>query len=91
MLGELTWEEESHGGLDFATAKSAFLVVAYELAAFKSDSLEGVVDEGVHDAHATLANSSVWVDLLKDSVDVERECFRTLLGLWLACRCTVGL
>ena len=64
VLGEFTWEEKSDAGLDFATAKSAFLVVADELAAFKSDSLEEVVDEGVHGFHATLADSSVWVDLL---------------------------
>ena len=90
MLGELTWEEESHGGLDFATAESALLVVAYELAAFKSDTFEGIVDEGVHDAHASLADSGIWVDLLEDSVDVEGECLRALLGLWLGRRGTVG-
>ena len=70
VLGEFTREEESDGSLDFATAKSALFVVTDELAALKSNTLEGVVDERVHDAHASLANSSVWVDLLKDSVDV---------------------
>ena len=91
MLGEFTWEEKSDGGLDFATAESAFLVVAYELAAFEGDTLEGVVDERVHDAHASLADSGVWVDLLEDSVDVEGEGLCALLCLWLGSRGTVGL
>ena len=91
MLGEFTWEEKSDGGLDFATAESAFLVVAYELAAFEGDTLEGVVDERVHDAHASLADASVWVDLLEDSVDVEGEGLCALLCLWLGSRGTVGL
>ena len=90
VLGEFTWEEKSDAGLDFATAKSAFLVVADKLAAFESDTLEGVVDERVHDAHASLADSGIWVDLLEDSVDVEGECLRALLGLWLGRRGTVG-
>ena len=30
VLGELTWEEESHGGLDFAGGEGVLLVVADE-------------------------------------------------------------
>ena len=70
MLGELTWEEESDGGLDLTGGEGVLLVVADELAALKSDTFEGIVDERVHDAHASLADSSVWVDLLEYSVDV---------------------
>ena len=89
VLGEFTREEKSDGGLDFATAKSALLVVADELAGLKGNALEGVVDEGVHDAHAPLADSGVWVDLLEDTVDVKGEGFRSLLGL-LGGTSTVG-
>jgi hypothetical protein len=70
MLGELTWKEKSDGSLDFAAAKSALLAVPDELAGLKGDALEGIVDEAVHDAHGTLGDSGVWVDLLEDSVDV---------------------
>ena len=81
MLGELTWEEESDGGLDLAGGESVLLVVSDEAGALGSDLLEDIVDERVHDAHGSLGDASLWVDLLEDSVNVDREGFGSL-SLW---------
>ena len=78
VLGELTWEEESDGGLDLAGAEGVLLVVADEAGALSSDLLEDIVDEGVHDAHGSLGDASLGVDLLEHSVDVDREGFGSL-------------
>ena len=59
------------------------LVVSDKLGGLKGDLLEDVVDERVHDAHGSLGNSSLWVDLLEDSVDVDREGFNSLSGVSL--------
>ena len=81
VLGELTWEEESDGGLDLAGGESVLLVISDESGTLSGDLLEDIVDEGVHDGHGSLGDSSLWVDLLEDSVDVDREGFASLL-LW---------
>ena len=73
MLGELTWEEESDGGLDLSGGESVLLVVSHKLAGLRGDLLEDVVEEGVHDAHGSLGDASLWVHLLEDSVDVDGE------------------
>ena len=73
MLGELTWEEEANGGLDLAGGEGVLLVVAHEAGALSGNLLEDVVDERVHDAHASLGDAGLWVHLLEDSVDVDRE------------------
>ena len=73
VLGELTGEEEADGSLDLAGGEGVLLVVADELGGLKSDLLEDVVDERVHDAHGSLGDTGVGVDLLEDSVDVHRE------------------
>ena len=51
MLGELSGEEESHGGLDLSGGEGVLLVVADEAGRLAGDLFEDVVDEGVHDAH----------------------------------------
>ena len=71
VLGKLTWEEESDGGLDLAGGESVLLVVSDESGTLSGDLLEDIVDEGVHDGHGSLGDSSLWVDLLEDSVDVD--------------------
>ena len=73
MLGEFTWEEESHGSLDFAGRESVLAVVSHKAGGLSGDLLEDVVDERVHDAHGSLGDAGLWVDLLEDSVDVNRE------------------
>ena len=57
------------------------LVVSDELGSLSGNLLEDVVDERVHDAHGSLGDSSLWVDLLEDSVDVDGEGFNSLLLL----------
>ena len=72
MLGELTGKDESDGGLDFPGREGALLGVPGQLGGFGGDSLEDVVDEGVHDAHASLGDTGVGVHLLEDLVNVRR-------------------
>ena len=73
MLGELTGEEEADGSLDLAGGEGVLLVVADETGRLGGDLLEDVVDERVHDAHGSLGDAGLGVDLLEDSVDVDRE------------------
>ena len=73
VLGELTGEEETDGGLDLSGGEGVLLVVADELGGLEGDLLEDVVDEAVHDLHGSLGDASLGVDLLEDSVDVHRE------------------
>ena len=79
VLGELTGEEKADGGLDLAGGESVLLVVADETGGLAGDLLEDIVDEGVHDAHGSLADASLWVHLLEDTVDVDREGLGSLL------------
>jgi len=73
VLSELTGEEETDSGLDLSGGESVLLVVADEAGSFSGGLLEDVVDERVHDAHGLLGDTSLGVDLLEDSVDVDRE------------------
>ena len=77
MLGELTGEDEAHGGLDLPGGDGGLLVVAGELGSLGGDLLEDVVDEGVHDGHGLGGDAGVGVDLLENLVDVD------LVGLGL--------
>ena len=85
MLGKLSGEHEADGGLDLSGGEGGLLVVGGELAGLGGDALEDVVDEGVHDAHGSLGDTSLWVDLLEDSVDVDGEGLGSL-GLLLSRR-----
>ena len=73
VLSELTGEEESDGGLDFAGGESVLLVISDKLGGLRGELLEDVGNEGVHDAHGSLGDTSLGVDLLEDSVDVDGE------------------
>merc|ERR1712178_536366 len=73
VLGELTGEEEAHGGLDLSGGESVLLVVAHEAGGLTGNLLEDVVDERVHDGHGLLGDASLGVDLLEDTVDVDGE------------------
>ena len=73
MLGELTWEEESDGGLDLTGGESVLLVISDESSTLSGDLLENIVDERVHDAHGSLGDTGLGVHLLEDTVDVDRE------------------
>ena len=79
VSGELSGEDESDGGLDLTAGEGLSLVVSDESGGFSGDSLEDIVDEGVHDAHGLLGDSDLGVDLLEDSVDVDGEGLNSLI------------
>ena len=79
MLSELSGKEESDGSLDLSGGESVLLVVSDELSRLGGNLLEDIVDEGVHDGHGFLGDSSLWVNLLEDSVDVDGESLGSLL------------
>jgi len=60
--------------------------VVAQLRGLVGDSLEDVIDKGVHDAHGLARDTSVWVDLLQDLVDVDGIGFLPSLStLFLVC------
>ena len=71
VLGQLTGEEEPDSGLDLPGGDGGPLVVVGKLAGLSSDPCEQVVDKRVHDAHGLGGDTSVWVHLLQDLVDVD--------------------
>ena len=75
VSGEFSWQDELDGWLNFSWRKGPPLVEPDELGAFGGDSVEGVVDEGVHDVHGLFGDTDVGVDLLEDFVDVDGEGF----------------
>ena len=87
MLSEFSWEEESDSSLDLSGGESVLSVVSDESGGLLGDLLEDVVDERVHDAHGSLGDSGLGVNLLEDSVDVDGEGLGSLvssLSLWLS-------
>ncbi len=75
MLGEFSWEEELYCSLDFSGGEGSSFVVSDQLGGFEGDSFKQVVDEGVHDVHGFLGDTSFGMHLLEDFVDVDREGF----------------
>ena len=71
VLGQLTGEEEPDSSLDLPGGDGGPLVVVGKLGGLSSDPCEQVVDKGVHDAHGLGGDTSVWVHLLQDLVDVD--------------------
>ena len=81
VLGKLSWEEESDSSLDLSGGESVLSVVSDESGGLLSDLLEDVVDEGVHDGHGSLGETSLRVDLLENSVDVDSKGFGSVSSL----------
>ena len=79
MVGKVSWKDELDGSLDVGGGKSDLLLVSGELGGLNSDSLEDIVDERVHDSHTLLGDSDVTVDVLENSVDVDRVRIELLL------------
>ena len=71
VLGQLTGEEQTDGGLDLPRGNGGPLVVVSQTAGLGGDALEDVVHERVHDGHRHATDTTVGVDLLQDLVDVE--------------------
>ncbi len=67
-----------------ATGDSRAFVVVSQTGGFRSNTLENVVDERVHDAHGFTRDSSVWVDLLQNLEDVDGIRFLPLLSVLLS-------
>ena len=88
VLGQLTGEDETDGGLDLTRRDGGAVVVRSELGSLGGDTLEDVRDERVEDGHGLVRDTSVGVDLLEDLVDVRRVRLDPLLGALLA---TLGL
>lgn len=88
MLGQLTRQDQSDGGLDFSSGDGGLLVVGSQLGSLGSHSLKDIVDKGVHDRHGLLGDTSVWVGLLQHLVDVRGVSLLSGLGLslWLTRR-----
>ena len=51
VFGQFSGEEEPDGGLDLPRSDGGPLVVVGQFGSLSSDTLEEIVDEGVHDAH----------------------------------------
>ena len=79
VLGQLSGEEETDSSLDFPGGDGGPLVVVGQTASLGGDTLEQIVDKGVHDGHGLGGDSSVGVDLLQHLVDVDGVGFLPLL------------
>ncbi len=73
MSGEFSGQDQLDGRLDFPGGQGSPLVEPDQLGALGGHSVEGVVDEGVHDVHGLLGDADVGVHLLEDLVDVDGE------------------
>lgn len=72
MLGKLSGEEETNSSLDLSGGDGVTLVVVSETIGLRSQTLEDIVDEGVHDCHSLVRDTSIRMDLLEDLVDEGR-------------------
>ena len=79
MLGQLSWEVQSHSRLHFPTGDGVFLVVVSQSGGLAGNPLKDIVHKRVHDAHGLGGDASVWVHLLQHLVDVDGV--RLLTGL----------
>ena len=83
VFSQFSGQEQTNGSLDFPRRNSRLLVVMSELGSFAGNSLEDIIDEGVHDTHSFAGNTSVWVNLLQNFVDVDRIAFFTFRSSFL--------
>jgi len=77
VSSQLSREDELDSRLDLSGRESSSLVESNELGSFSGDSVEGIVDEGVHNIHGLLGDTNVGVNLLEDLVDVDGEGFNS--------------
>ena len=75
MLRQLSGKEKTDSSLDFSRCNGGSLIVVGETGRFRSNSLENVVDERIHDGHGFGGNSSVRMDLFQHLIDVDRVGF----------------
>ena len=77
VFGKFSGEYQFNGRLDFTGAEGVFLVVSDQLGGFQGNSVEGVVNERVHDGHGLLGDSGFGVNLFEYFVDVDSEGFNS--------------
>ena len=82
---QLTGEDQLDSWLNFSGGEGSSLVESYEFWSFSGDSVEGVVDEWVHDVHGFFGDSDIWVYLLEDFVDVDGEGLDSSSSGFLVC------
>jgi hypothetical protein len=73
VSGKLSGEDELNSRLNLTGRECSSLVESDELGSLSGDSVEGIMNERVHDVHGLLGNTNVGVYLLEDLVDVDRE------------------
>ena len=71
VLGQLTGQKQTDGGLDLSAGDGGPPVVVGQTGSLGGDALEDVIHEAVHDRHGLAGDTSVRVDLLEDLVDVD--------------------
>ena len=71
VLGQLTGEQQAHGGLDLPGGDGGPLVVVSQARGLSGDALEDVIHEGIHDSHGLGGDAGVGVDLLQYFVHVD--------------------
>ena len=83
VFAQFSRQDQFDGALNFPTAQSVFLVISDEFGGLNGDSVETVVDEGVHDSHGFLGNSGFRVHLLQHLVNVDSIRFNTSFASFL--------
>ena len=73
VFGQLTGQEEPDSSLDLPGGDGGPLVVVGKTAGLSSNTLKEVIDKGVHDGHGLGGDTSVWVNLFQDFVDIDLE------------------
>ena len=71
VLGQFTWKEKSDSSLDFTWWDCWSLIIFGQSRGFTGDTIKNITNKGVHDVHGLGGNSSVWVNLFQDFVDVD--------------------
>lgn len=80
VLGQLSGQDESDSGLDLSRSDGGLLGVGGQLGGLGGDSLEDIVDKGVHDGHGSGGDTGIGVGLLQHLVDVRRVGLLSGLG-----------
>ncbi len=84
VLGQFTWQQQSDGSLNLARWNGRLWILRSQLGSLVGNSLEDIIDEGVHDAHWLGWDTGVWVHLLQDLVNVDTVGLLGLLSSLLA-------
>ena len=71
VLGELTGQEQTNGGLNLSARDRGSAVVVRQTTGLGRDALEDVVDEAVHDGHGLARDTGVGMNLLQHFVYVD--------------------